>query len=738
MTEAILDPTEVQATKPALLCIMCKVPLCTFCNQCENAECMLLGKSATSKSELIALKHLLATTQKARGYVVIADVLNVPKPFRVISDIDDIDNTIKSMAIPDGGLFVRPCPVRPRHGFVESRALRSTDKGSVQTELREVFAEARKADPESELLLVPTIKATHNVILTPTRLAVGVGNDGATAGKKSTVFPLAGVAFHELPVDLVKKAGVGAEEDPYIEVVLTGTHCDAYSVYKSYDLKSLVYFTQLRAGVRISPAVDRDFIPDRMKVEKVLEASGDLLEWERQVKEEIKPGTAVYHLGGTLISHYGVHCVYNNIPIFTSRIPRIDEVLMPTAKPDRPSAESIARGLAIGAGPYIGLRLERGHPKPDGYPLTVTCNEATSFLLTASHNAAAMGGDNGTWIGIAASLMMRLGMAASHGEARHKGERSIDRSKVYKLALNDFFAARETLGHAQWKFKNMGWSSGYGGKKWAQCTDSIFRLDKAAQAVLKDKSDESITELVTALHNAINQAHNGGWWLNKFVQQEVFDHTSRQSMYSLSLAAPTILGITNLEIKDEDVQKVIDNWATASAPKIVQGISINGTVPASTVDDDEPEDDADDNDDEDGSTCGNPECTDCYPKDSEESTTTEEPTLDPGKGNVTGKIKVPEVTKILEAQGRPLSPGKFHIQYKLADIEGYLSLNVYVKPQLTEGQLQAISKHSSATSWSGSGIAYLPLDCAAEGTNWIFSHKNVEGVKFTCKSIGGP
>jgi len=719
-------------------CIMCKTEVCSVCGLCETATCALIGKLVTTRAELVELGYLTAQTQKAKGYGVIAKSLNVPKPFRVISDAEDIEPLIKNMPIPVHGLFARPCPVRPRHGFVESRPLKSTSKPAIASELASILKEAKAADPDAELLVVPTIKATHNIILTPSRLAVGIGNDGATAGKRSTVFPLSGVKFYELPKSLVRAAGVAESEDPYIEVVLTGSHHEAYSSYVQCELTKVVYFTQLRAGVRIPPAVDKDFVPDRMVVDKVIEASGDLLEWERQVQEEIKPGTAVYHLGGTLISHYGVHCVFNNIPIFTSRVPEIGEMLIPTAKPERPSAESIAQGLAIGASKYIGLQLN-GLDAVPGHQLTITCPQAATLLLVASHNAAAMGGESGMWIGLAAALMMRLGMAASHGEARHRGQDGYaknNRSFVYNLALNDFFGARDALGYAQWRFRNCSWDGGYGGKKWAACTDSIFRLDKAAQAVMIDKTDEAVTEIVTALHNAINQAHNGGWWLNKFVQQNIFDHTCSQSMYSLSLAAPTILAVTNLERSEDVLKEVIEQWATSPVPKIERGKIVGGQdvdVAKVLKDGQEPDEASDDDDDEDSDStdssdddekdfdysdkCSNKSCVECYP---EESADTDfyEPPPDKGPENKSSKYTFSEDHELEAAQGRMISLNQVHVQYKIKGVEGYLSCDPKLEVPKSKEQVKEIAKLCTLSSLAGTNKPYFPLQFEKADGKW--------------------
>lgn len=541
-TEALAVP----ATAPC--CILCKQTLCIICGLCETEECRIKGKRAVTATDLASLRHLLARTQKVRGYVALAGSnIVVPTPYKVIGAVEDIESAVAAMGATT--IFVRPCPIRPRHGFVESRPVTA---GSTK-EIRKIWDEAVQDDPEAELLLCPVVPATHNMIITPTRMAIGPGNDGATAGKSSVVVPLAGVSFLELKDDILKKAGIdNTTEDPYIEVVAVN---GAAGNYLTQGTKG-VSFTQLRAGVKIPATVGADYVPEEMTVRRVIEASGDLLEWERQAAL-LRHGDVVYHLGGTLISHYGVHCMFNKIACVTSHKPSVGEVLKKEDNASSPDPRSIAEGLAIGT--RFGLE--------QGLAVSVlgkiSCNQAALIVMYSLHNAAAMGGRDGFWLGIGTAFMMRLGMAASHGEARHSDSvrRSLLREHIYKLALNDFFTARSTLGIAQERFKHYAWGGGYGGKKWELCTDSVFRMDHAVRELLTTPSTETVTELVAALNNAVNQAHNGGWWLNKFIAVDAFEKSAKQSLYTLASAAP---GLHNVLTSSRDgIEAIIEKWRTA-------------------------------------------------------------------------------------------------------------------------------------------------------------------------------
>lgn len=534
-------------------CLGCGVEVCNVCAICHTEDCAYLNYKVTTPTMKAKYTHLNAKTQKARGYVVLAEsTLKVPKPYRVIMDEIDIEAAVEGLS---GKIsFVRPCPMRPRHGFVDSRPMEINVEGTSRVELSTLLKQATAADEQghAELLIVPYVKSIYNAIVTPTRVAVGPGNDGATGGHGSVSFPLAGVPFKEISTEMLTQARIGKDEDPYIEAVMSEG--------------GEAFFTQIRAGVRIPPTVGADFVPFPVRVEEVIDASGDLLEWEAQTKL-IKRGTVVCHLGGTLISHYGVHCMQNDIPVFTSRRPNIGEALEIVNKILKPNPQAVIRGL--GAGVLLPLDV-KGKKLAD---TELYIMKALVSMMTILHNSAAMSEDDGYWIGIAVAIMYRAGMAASHGEARHKLGMGMNRRKVYELALKDFFEARETLGAAQYRFLYNSWSSGYGGPAWAKCTNAILEMDNTIRELIKNPNQENVAALVGSLNNAVNQAHNGGWWLNKFIGQDWFTKASVQSIESVVVGMITMFRMTEL-IKplEGDIDSVTQLWGEAPEITVKSGL----------------------------------------------------------------------------------------------------------------------------------------------------------------------
>ena len=543
---------DADPATPNRNCLGCNFEICNVCNVCHTASCDYVDHKITSVAAKSKYAYLTAKTQKVRGYVTLANSsLKVPKPYRVITSEDDIDETVRAMNGKEG--FIRPCPMRPRHGFVDSRPISVTLES--KTEIKELLHKAIAADEQghAELLLVPYIKSEFNSIVTPTRIAIGPGHDGATSGHGSMSFPLAGVPFKEVNDQMLASSRINSTEDPYIEAVM--------------DSSRNVYFTQIRAGVKIPPTVGADYIPFPVRVKEVIDASGDLLEWEAQTKQ-IKRGTVVCHLGGTLISHYGVHCMQNDIPVFTSRRPQIGEALEAVNRITKPNPNAVIRGLGDGAIVPLNVNVIKLDIKDDIYihiPLV--------SMMSILHNSAAMGGDDGYWLGVAVSLMYRAGMAASHGEARHKVKgMSEHRNRVYELALKNFFDARTTLGRAQYRFQHSSWSSGYGGQAWAKCTQSILDMDILIRILMQEPTDENVSNLVVALNNAVNQAHNGGWWLNKFVTQNWFTKASEQSLEALVMAGVGMYKIAEMtkDLKSQS-EDLIKTWSDAKEIKISKG-----------------------------------------------------------------------------------------------------------------------------------------------------------------------
>ena len=166
-------------------------------------------------------------TQKAIGVILLGQFWHLAsgrlrttlvKQARLCRDIAGV-----LLALGGGCNFVRPCPQRPRHGFVDSRVIESA------TEARGIVWETYAADPDAELLAMPEFRASWSAITTPGGISVGPFHDGATAGRDSVFFATASTVrqFSKRLFDSdasealasLRLACISDDEHPYVEVV---------------------------------------------------------------------------------------------------------------------------------------------------------------------------------------------------------------------------------------------------------------------------------------------------------------------------------------------------------------------------------------------------------------------------------------------------------------------------------------------------------------------------------------
>jgi hypothetical protein len=384
-----------------------------------------------------------------------------------------------------GLVFARPCPLTPRHGFVESRQVNSEE------ELLELLREVKNADPYGEILLTSLINASWNAIYTNGVVYIGRGHDGATAGKNVRFFPVSE------PVIWGWKGEWGS---PFVEMV------------KSDGLGWTT--TQFRGGPKVDAR--RDFIPQEIVVKDVIWVDPDkvdALEWERKMKS-LPEDTVVYHPGGSLTCHTAIHAIINQVPYVTSFEPKVGETLSPTTEIALKTPNWKRYFLA-------GFRLTFDIVKRRG------AQEAALMSIYAFHHlSTSQDVSHRQLAAFFAGVWARLGAALVLGEQRHHGqavhifdncklfENGKGRSEVYEESL--YYSDTELLNKLFISIRCMSkcrWHHQYGGKKWAACGRSVLRMIKARK----------YETLIAYWNNSVNLAHNGGWWFNKLLSKSDFD-----------------------------------------------------------------------------------------------------------------------------------------------------------------------------------------------------------------------
>lgn len=478
------------------------------------------------------------------------------------------------------GSFVRPCPVTPRHGFVDSRSINTLE------EARQLVRETKLADSLAEFIVMPFINASHSGIWTEGQLCIGTGNDGATAGRNTIIIPIQGKPEYKKNWnDLLKEAKI--KNSPYLELLWLTDEEDYYGGDSSTKInKYTTKFVQLRDGPKLPESVD--FIPEKIKVKTVVLAEGDLLEWESKVKK-FQPGTVVYHPGGSLASHYSVHAYLSGIPVLISQEPKIGDTLKPNTDAPTPNINEIRRGF------QIGCNIKSSY-KQAAYMMMLGCHSTTKWL-----------GRCDFLLGVSMGCCYRLIIAASLGEFRRYDTHILDENKslgsredVYARVWDDTLTndVKSQFEAAMKSFDEDAWGGSIGGPNW-------FILSRWAALLHNSLIDGNEKEALEYLNKGVNSVHNGGWTFNKFIAKVEMDNTAKNPVYALLKISPLVYNSTKLNI----IPTFLSKCSVKDVPDIEKYLEDKKSIPYT------PKNNVNkynkkccsDN------CCGNPDCAECHP-----------------------------------------------------------------------------------------------------------------------------
>ena len=318
-------------------------------------------------------------TQKARGLQYLNDLTSLAVPHFTIWP----SHTVADYNLSAKGQFVRPCPRRPRHGFVESRVAPTT------AAFEQVIDETLKADIDGEAVIMPFIDAEYSAVITPGMMTLARGHAGATGlgASKSYRTP-----WDNYSVACVQLASV--EEAPYIECVIAGGQ--AWAV-------------QLRDGPKQTGKLN--FVPAAFPpVARVIVGSqvpANLIRWEAMAAE-FGPGTVLWIPDRSLACHAAIHAILNGIAVMTmGPQPKIGAVL-------RAASNKLGRadisGEDFDLGYSRGLEVEYGNLETQTLAALAVVHGSTLWQATPGVRRA--------W-GFAAGTLVRLTLAACIGETRH-------------------------------------------------------------------------------------------------------------------------------------------------------------------------------------------------------------------------------------------------------------------------------------------------------------------------------
>lgn len=430
-----------------------------------------------------------------------------------------IQNPIDIVLLPDKiwklneQIFARPCPLKPRHGFVDSRVI------SNPKELEDLLELVKEQDPKGEIILSPFITADYNAILCSTGiLSIGPGHDGATGGIKSISFPVAPIKISN---GVRFKSGLSSKSTVFIEAVYKNNKDQKHD---TAEVKKSFYITQLRGGPKVNQ-VD-DYIPNKMIVKNIVKPHNNLLKWESDVKK-FKSGTVVYGKGHTLTSHAAIHCVINKIPFITTFEPKIKQTIIPSVLK---SAVFDKQKFLQGA--HVGLFSNLDKHKMLYFAVSVLHNWA--YLSTSEH---------ASWLlGISAVYISKILCALSLGEYRHctsnplkiKGVRhSSSRNSIYSMIIDkcEFTNYINKLIKVRKHFLTKGkFRRGFGGLYWAEACGYCISIWNVIVSIQDSKkvTAAKLTKLVSLINKSVNLVHNNGWLFNKIASSSSIEKISKK------------------------------------------------------------------------------------------------------------------------------------------------------------------------------------------------------------------
>ena len=506
-------------------------------------------------------------------------------PTSMVSSIDELPHALSTWRKNKNTreVFVRTCPVTPRHGVIDSTKL---DMHHFLNEAWRMQRIMRENEPEGCFVIQQLLNGHASAVLSPNQryIIIGKGTDGITAGHGETItLDLYKGFVDELMYRLRASNPVYNNDNYEIELVSTRFVNDVPVINVPYlhhdndfNYSQKTFYTQVRKAddhiqIEAPPkGVDiNGFITDGVVVVNNLYTANGLenMQWleENITPEKCPEGFVVAEPNGSLLSHIAAHCRGAKVPYIVGNVEIGERWVEP------------ASGWVV--------KDQDGNFKPNPYNPADYFTEFMegvdfgnkfyckqfSWLAIYFHQFQARPLQNpkevAFFAGIFAAWIVKATFSISVGEMRHAHRRKnnstitnsvflhhvIGKDKLYKITSEKNTGVTETrkhyylpagLGTFDWSqvadildycrigFKS-GWESSYGGKKYAETSDLgkecavwLSILEK----VLIDNDDQQynkLSALLTAINKLENAQHNTGHFFNKFTNKRSFDMATK-------------------------------------------------------------------------------------------------------------------------------------------------------------------------------------------------------------------
>lgn len=495
-------------------------------------------------------------------------------------DVPRLETILQQIFKDESRLFLRPCPVYPRHGFVDSRPFDGPET------LRAVINETLKADPNGEVLVMRFHDAPLSAVWTPTSITIGEGTNGATAGKTLLSIPFPGAAIYSSAYThgLVNVAnhiitylptpasvGIGDEHVPYIEALYNKQSSHAILVQyrpgpaiKGNHMWFLGDYTPGKTITWIG-LLDQD-VNTWQKVETLMKEAQTYNSVSERARGFILPP------GYSLTSHIGTMARVFNVPVClydaSYKAPFITGSTETTYQVPDPVLVAKELKKAVKK-PFIDP-----WQKDQGWRLYAVkeasstkgreqLNVMASFSLIVAHHALTWPNDATTakLIAVAVKDYIYLTLASMGGELRHsrrfvKGLTRRTKAPAYRrMEIRRIFTTGRLLNRTNrynhitaylgipWNkvgkyldsmiadFRDYRlWRSQYGGSAWADIGEGLrWVYNMVNKLISEPSSKKALTDLFVFWHQSITIQHNShGTPLDRYVYKNTFEKADKR------------------------------------------------------------------------------------------------------------------------------------------------------------------------------------------------------------------
>ena len=454
-------------------------------------------------------------------------------PLLLDDEIEVIERAILSSrkGKHENKVFIRACPVTPRHGVLESASTHLVTEGvDIYNRIRNTMLDedGDGYEPEGCMIIQPFVEATSSAVLAPNQyIAIGTGHDGITAGHGFNIV---------LPLDSDNEC---VSTYSFMES-LKGESLDKVEL-EFIHKENKSYLTQVRRCPEHAPIGDARIMivgqedsfagfiahnAEEVKVSEVFVVNDltDVATMEKVVHGDMPEGFVIVEPNGSVLSHAAAHSRGHNVS-YSSCMVEVGDVIVSSNNYDYMDYKAYF---------MRGVEHARRNWKGNWGWLSTFFHQFVADPYCDAKDCAFFAGCYVGW-------MANAGLAACIGEARHarhamasynpaiavvlskltmKGlNPSTNREDYYNYLDKQTLPYEDIVAGYEWSskiFSHTTWASSYGGAKWANCADTLYDLTKAIMT-----GDAS--KIVSAANKAENINHNGGWLFNKFVPKEALD-----------------------------------------------------------------------------------------------------------------------------------------------------------------------------------------------------------------------